>query len=221
VDMDRWRWADLATSLRLDSFAGGDSSSRIEETRAAVDCSGRDSKALGNGLECGAVVLLGLIGEAKESKEDDGADDGEPASELEGGCHHVVSSPDHRWDLVDARKSHVGVGPALPRPYAPVDVERNGVQTKRDSAKNFDSREAHKPDVSIAGKIVVAGKEFVELRSALVEEFDAQDGVDCGDKPDDDGWAEHKDVGDPTVVGVRPATNVLEDVEAMTLIDII
>jgi hypothetical protein len=163
------------------------------------------------------VVLLGFIGKAEESKEDDSTDDAEPAGELEGGCENGARSPDHRWDLVDTRESVVGVGQAFPGVDISVDVERDGVQAKRDGAKNFDSSKAHKSDVSAGGEVAVAGKKFVELRSALVEEHDAQDGVDCGDEADDDGWAEHEGVGDPGVVGERPAANILEDVVAMAL----
>jgi hypothetical protein len=98
-----------------------------------------------------------------------------------------------------------------------VDVERDGVQAKGDCAENFDSSKTHKPDISAGGKVAVAGKEFVKLRSALVEVHDAQDSVDGGDEADEDGWAKHKDEGNPCIVGERPAANVLEDVIAMTL----
>jgi alkyl hydroperoxide reductase subunit AhpF len=100
-------------------------------------------------------------------------------------------------------------------------VERNGVETERDGAEDFDSCEAHKPDVSAGGEVVVAGKEFIELRSTLVEVEDAQDGIDSGNDADGNWGAEHKDVTDPGVVGEGPAANIFENVKAMALGDII
>ena len=67
----------------------------------------------------------------------------------------------------------------------------------------------------------MAGKELIELRSALVEVYDAQNGIDGRNETDDDWRAEHKDVSDPSVVGKGPAANVFEDVEAMALSDVI
>jgi hypothetical protein len=115
----------------------------------------------------------------------------------------------------------VGVGPANPGPDAGMGVERNGVATDRDGAEDFDSCKAHKPDVSAGGKVVMAGKEFVELRSTLVEVYDAQDGVDGRNDTDGDWRAEYKDVSNPSVVGEGPAANIFENVETMALGDII
>jgi len=115
----------------------------------------------------------------------------------------------------------VCVGPANPGVDAGVDVERKGVTTDRDGAEDFDSCEAHKPDVSAGGKVVVAGQEFVELRSTLVEVYDAQDGVDGRNDTDGDWRAEYKDVSNPGVVGEGPAANIFENVVTMALGDII
>lgn len=114
----------------------------------------------------------------------------------------------------------MGVGPANPRPDAGVDVERNGITSDGDGAEDFDSGEAHEPDVSAGGKVVVAGKEFVELRSTLVEVDDAQDGVDGRNNTDGDWRAEYEDVSNPGVVGGGPAANIFVNVETMALGDI-
>ena len=114
----------------------------------------------------------------------------------------------------------MGIGPANPGPDAGVDVERNGVTSDGDGAEDFDSCEAHKPDVSAGGKVVVAGKEFVELRSTLVEVDDAQDGVDGRNDTDGDRRAEYEDVSNPGVVGGGPAANIFVNVETMALGDI-
>ena len=214
VDFHGGHWAHPAASLGFDS-------SRGEDTTRAAEGSGGDSNAFGDRLDSRAVILLGLVGEAEEGEEDEGADDAEPAGKFEGGFQHGVHSPDHSGDLVDAGESAVGVGPANPGPDAGVDVERNGVATEGDGAEDFNSGEAHKPDVSAGGEVVVAGKELIELRSALVEVHDAQDSIDSRNDTDDDWGAEHKDVGDPSVVGEGPAANVFEDVEAMALGDVI
>jgi len=116
VDFHGGRWAHPAASLRLDS-------SRGEHTTRAGEGSGGDSNAFGDRLHGRTVVLLGLIGEAEESEENEGADDAEPAGEFEGGFQHGVHSPDHSGDLVDAGESAVGVGPADPGPDASMDVE--------------------------------------------------------------------------------------------------
>ena len=214
VDFDRCQWAHPA-GLRFDSSRGENT------TTKAADRFGGDSNVLGDRLESGAIVLLGFIGEAKETEEDEGADDAKPAGELEGGFHQGDLSPDHSGELVDAGESLVDIVPANPWVDAGVDVERNGVAADRDGAKDFGSCQAHKPDVSAGSEVVVAGKEFIELRSTLVEEYDAPDAIDARNDTDCDWRAEHKDVSDPSVIGEGPAANVFEDVEAMTLCDII
>ena len=67
----------------------------------------------------------------------------------------------------------------------------------------------------------MAGKQVVELGAAGVEGCDAEDGIDGGDQTDDDRWYEDKNVGHPRDVYMRPTPDVFEDIEPVSLRDII
>jgi hypothetical protein len=67
----------------------------------------------------------------------------------------------------------------------------------------------------------VAGEELVELIPALVEGEDAANSIVTRDKANDQRGRRHEEFGDPCVEVERPATDVLEDVEAVTLIYVV
>jgi len=67
----------------------------------------------------------------------------------------------------------------------------------------------------------VFGHELLEFGAVRIEGQYAADGVEGRDEADEDGRAEDEDVGYPGVVRVGPASDFFEDIESVSLSDII
>lgn len=75
-----------------------------------------NAKALRNIIINDAIVLLRFLREAKEAKEHDSTERGDPARQLHGHNQQMVASPEDARDLLDAGEGEVSVGPASPGP---------------------------------------------------------------------------------------------------------
>lgn len=222
VNEDRGDRSDLAHGVGH-VFGGGGTIDGAAGGAGAASGEGESGVAhlLGNGLDSGAVVLPGLVGETEECEEDHGADNDAPASELEAAVAGGIVTPDDGGDLVNTGESVVGVGPAKPGEDAGHDVDGNGPAAKGNGASHLDASEEHEAEVSVMGEVAVAGEELVELGSPLPEQANAHSAVDRGNETDEDGLAVNEDEGDRGVVGEWEASNILEDVEAVALNDVL
>lgn len=94
---------------RANLSSGAEATLGVRSSGRAVHCSRGAGLASGesesgvadllrDGLDCGAVVLASLVGEAEESEENDGTDDGGPTSAFETANRGGISPPEDSGD---------------------------------------------------------------------------------------------------------------------------
>jgi len=113
----------------LDIAANRFGSSRGERGLASNRGSS-DADALDNSLENRAVVLPSLICKAEESKEDKGAEDGQPAGKLERDVVGGVHAPVNGKSLVNSGESEMCIRPTDPWADSSSDVEVDGERSE-------------------------------------------------------------------------------------------
>jgi hypothetical protein len=189
----------------------------------AVD-GGLRARAAGDGRKRvvrGLVVLACLSGEAEEREEDDRADDIRPPRDFAEGDDRRVHAPHDRRVLVDLAKVEVDGRPGHPRVDARLPIEVDDVGRERDSEDEFRAREGHQAPVAAHRKRWVGLDELVELRPALHEGVEDEDGVDRGDAADHDRPDNDEEHGGPGEVDGGQAAELLVHVVAVTLGDVV
>lgn len=214
VDFDRGLRADLAHAV---DASGRLAPSRCPHSDAASRGESRVADLLGDSANGGAIMPAGLVGESEVRKENDGAEGHAPAGELEGDFGDLVVPPVDRGELVDATEVAVGVLPAQPGLNTDLDVESDNPASERHVEDDIGRGESHEADVSAGAEVAVAGEQLGELGMTLIELANAHNAVDTGDASDENGWADDQGECDGGVVGEGEATDVLEDVKAVTL----
>ena len=126
-----------------------------------------DSEILGN---CGSqetVVLLCLVGEPKETEEDECAEDGTPST----GLQPVDVDPAERGPgkLRDPRISQMCVGPGNPRLDIADGVPHNTPHGQRNGEAKVSGSQHHKTPVAVVGEAGISGDEILENLSPLYE----------------------------------------------------
>lgn len=124
-------------------------------------------------------MLPGLVGKAEISEEDEGAEDAEPASELNADIANGVCAPLECKDLLHSREIQMGIRPGNPLVNAGLDIEIDRVAAERDRQENLSASEAHKTHIATRGKVAVVGKQFVEHCALLVEGIDTAGSIKC------------------------------------------
>lgn len=114
----------------------------------------------------------------------------------------------------------MGIFPTFPWRDAPVaEVVQDGIQAERHSAHDFNTGKTHEAHVPTGCQVLVAiaTQELAHLRTTLCEGTDAEDSVDAGDESNKNGRSGNEGICHGSAVCERIATNILEDVEPVTL----
>jgi len=110
-------------------------------------------------VERKAVVLTSFLREAEECKEDESADDGCPAGQLDGSEGNRIRLPLEGWELADVVEVGVDICPTDPWIDTIFDVEiKSSVCGPRDAKAQLDASEAHEAEVTTRVGAVGAGE---------------------------------------------------------------
>jgi len=145
---------------------------RIGDGRALCESGG--SETLGDGGRKETVILLRLVGEPKESEEEERAKDGTPSNCLELG--DLIRGENLRRELEDAGVSPVGISPRDPR------INRRGSGVPDDSPSGkWDGKgeiagsQNDETPVAVESQHAGGGDKIPELLSPLHEGTDGED----------------------------------------------
>lgn len=208
-DKDRQGAANVSRNDTRLGFAG------LEE-RQSKGTDGSIWNALHEELDGVAIVFPRFLCEAEERKEYESTHDTEPTRKLYRSFLDGNGAPKDGRVKVDVRKVQVCISPSLPRLDSSDTVDDESEGTKNESNKADDCGKTYKTEVSIISE-AGSGQELVELLAAIVECPNAHDTVKSGDTSNQDGWARHKDESNRGIVDRRETPNVLENVEAVAL----
>lgn len=168
------------------------------------------------------VVLAALLCEAEESEEDERAEDDEPAVEIERECVPLAETPHNGGDLLDAVEAPVRVSETLPRRDHGLDsVQPDREARERDGKEGVHHRKCHETEVARHRDLGVAGEELVHLAAALEESPNGKRAVDHGDGAKKQRPHPDQRVRWRGVERDREAADLLEDVEAMSLDEVV
>ena len=165
-------------------------------------------------------MLARLLSQAEEAEEDQRASDRGPHAEVHDLDELGRRAPRDRGHRVHARELVVEVRePAELVDRRDAQVLDDVVDRERDGEEDLDRREAHEPEVAVERQVVVRRHQLVELPPPLEERAEGEDAERRGHEPDGDRPADVEDVGEPSVRVLLDASNALQNVEPVALVE--
>lgn len=115
----------------------------------------------------------------------------------------------------------MGILPADPRADAARGVVASDIDGEGDSAEDISACKGHETEVLTGSEVGVTRKNRLGFSTSLVESTDAEDSIYTRDESNPDGRSRDEQEGDPSKTRGRPASDILKDVEPMTLGDVV
>ena len=220
-----WRWKEQVISQWEEQTMQkiytpiGSRESRTGE--ATSKWAGADSNTLRDGLVNKSVILPGFICKTKETEEDEGTKNGAPANKLQEHCRISVTMPFQAGNQSDGREIFMNILPANPWVKGRLGWNRNVEEGEWYIENDFSTSKAHESNESVRASVAVAWDQGAELGAIFIEGNDSHDRVGGREKPNNN-WGQKNDgVYGPNVIRSRIAANIFENVESMTLNDVV
>jgi len=178
------------------------------------------SETFGDGGSQKTVVLQRLISESEEAKEDQGADDSRPSSDLERVNEGRVLVQQNPGDLEDAGVSGMGVSPGDPWVNTGGDADDDGPNGNWNGEGEIDGGQSNETPIAAVSQVGIGADEILELLPPDHEGADGEGSVACRDNSEGKRPRPDENVSERGVPGGWETAKVLNDVEPMTSNDI-
>jgi len=129
----------------------------------------------------------------------------------------MIRLPFDSRELADAGEMRVGVSPSHPRGDTRFDIEVYEDAAPRNLKEHFNTSKTHEAEITTRVQVPISRKNPVELRTSSCQSKDGHEAVDRRDHPNNKWPNQHQRVSNGCVVGHRIASDVLIDVETMSL----